>query len=374
MNKKLYLLSFSSLLFSASYNILLPELPTYLINLGGEDYLGYIILLFTAAALISRPFSGKLSDKKGGKYAIIIGIFVSLIINILYPSCTTVLGFLMLRFLHGFSTGFAPTGYTYFAKNNFKNQGKAISIQTAFYAAGMAVGPLLSSYITDAFGINILFYTAAGLGIMAMLLLALLKETIIAPNNSVKKSRSLIDYKVWKPALSIFWVYLSFGILLIGSPLISSKIGFTNKGVFFFCFTLATIVSRIILRNKFEQSNIKALLYKATFLLFSSALCFALWHDKIGFISASLLFGFAMGIFVPALNLWALNKNSGEDGKAISTLYIFMELGIGIGAFIIGKVITKYSDSFSIIFLGYALLSLFMLKLVKNYNEASQQN
>lgn len=367
MDKKLYILSFSSLLFSASYNILLPELPNYLIGIGGKDYLGYIVLLFTAAALISRPFSGMLSDNKGGKYAILVGALISMFINILYPASVSIIGFLILRFFHGFSTGFAPTGYTYFAKNNFKNQGKAISIQTAFYAAGMAVGPLLSSYITDLFGIVFLFYTAASLGLIAILLMIPLKESIILLNTKKNKSKGLIDYKVWKPALCMFWIYLSFGILLIGSPLVSTKIGFTNKGIFYFCFTLCTIFSRLILRDKFEYSKIQNLLYKATFLLTLSSVCFAFWQDKVGFILASLLYGFAMGIFIPSLNLWTLNSNSGEDGKAISTLYIFMELGIGIGAFIIGKLIISYASSFSIIYIIYAILSLFMIRLVKNY-------
>ena len=72
-NAHLWLLSMSSLLFSASYNILLPELPVYLIGIGGESYLGFIILLFTISALLARPLSGRLSDSKGGKFTIYIG-------------------------------------------------------------------------------------------------------------------------------------------------------------------------------------------------------------------------------------------------------------------------------------------------------------
>ena len=98
----------SSLLFSASYNILLPELPVYLIGIGGESYLGFIILLFTISALLARPLSGRLSDSKGGKFTIYIGLCVTLLVNLLYPWVTFISGFRLLRFLHGFSTGFAP--------------------------------------------------------------------------------------------------------------------------------------------------------------------------------------------------------------------------------------------------------------------------
>ncbi len=48
------------------FTMMIPELPGYLTSLGGADYKGYIIALFTLMAGISRPFSGKLTDTVGG--------------------------------------------------------------------------------------------------------------------------------------------------------------------------------------------------------------------------------------------------------------------------------------------------------------------
>ena len=45
--------------------MIIPELPAFLTSLGGEDYKGLIIALFTLTAGISRPFSGKLADTIG---------------------------------------------------------------------------------------------------------------------------------------------------------------------------------------------------------------------------------------------------------------------------------------------------------------------
>lgn len=64
-NLQFILLCMSSLLFSASFNMLIPELPAYISSLGGAEYKGLIIALFTLTAGISRPFSGKLTDKIG---------------------------------------------------------------------------------------------------------------------------------------------------------------------------------------------------------------------------------------------------------------------------------------------------------------------
>ena len=80
-NKSIYTLQFallclSSLLFSASFNMIIPELPNYLSQMGGAEHKGLIIALFTLTAGISRPFSGKLTDRWGRVPVMAIGSIV----------------------------------------------------------------------------------------------------------------------------------------------------------------------------------------------------------------------------------------------------------------------------------------------------------
>ena len=84
----------------------------FISDLGGENYKGLIIALFTIFAGLSRPFSGKLSDLIGRKKVMMIGMIIGAIITALYPFSGVVLFFLSLRLLHGFSAGFLPTGVT----------------------------------------------------------------------------------------------------------------------------------------------------------------------------------------------------------------------------------------------------------------------
>jgi MFS family permease len=44
------------------------------------------------------------------KRVMVFGVAVCFFISLLYPFMTNVGGFLVLRFLHGISTGFTPTG------------------------------------------------------------------------------------------------------------------------------------------------------------------------------------------------------------------------------------------------------------------------
>src|SRR6478609_7996383 len=97
-----WLLCTSSLLFFASFNMLLPELSGFLQRLGGGEYKGLIIALFTLTAMISRPFSGRLADKVGRVPVILTGTIVCIVCSLIYPILTSVSGFLLLRLLHGF--------------------------------------------------------------------------------------------------------------------------------------------------------------------------------------------------------------------------------------------------------------------------------
>jgi MFS family permease len=104
------LLCLSSFLFFASFNMMIPELPAFLTGLGGAEYKGLIIALFTITAGISRPFSGKLTDTIGRVPVMALGSLVCFVCGFLYPMLQTVSAFLLLRLVHGFSTGFKPTG------------------------------------------------------------------------------------------------------------------------------------------------------------------------------------------------------------------------------------------------------------------------
>jgi MFS family permease len=104
------LLCLSHALFAGSFNMMIPELPGYLTQLGGADKKGWIIALFTITAGVSRPFSGKLTDTIGRIPVMYVGTFACVLCSILYPALAFLNGFFALRFFHGFSTGFKPTG------------------------------------------------------------------------------------------------------------------------------------------------------------------------------------------------------------------------------------------------------------------------
>src|SRR5690606_28918753 len=103
------LLCLSSLLFCASFNMIIPELPNHLSQMGGAEHTGLIIAIFTLTAGISRPFSGKLGDSWAPLPVMAGGSVVLSFCRFPYPAASSGAGFFLLRLFYGFSTGFKPT-------------------------------------------------------------------------------------------------------------------------------------------------------------------------------------------------------------------------------------------------------------------------
>ena len=158
-SKNFWILSFAMFLFMTSFNLILPELNQFITDLGGANHKGLIITLFTISAALSRPFSGKLSDTIGRKKVMIFGLIICFIVSLLYPLSVSVWFFLVLRFLHGFSAGFLPTGATAMVTDLLpaESRGQGMGIWGTFISLGIGVGQWLGSFIYNEWGMNNLF-------------------------------------------------------------------------------------------------------------------------------------------------------------------------------------------------------------------------
>ena len=139
--------------------MLIPELPAYLTSMGGAEHKGLIISLFTLTAGISRPFSGRLTDRIGRIPVMVFGSLVCVICGFLYPIFVTVVPFLLLRLGHGFSTGFKPTGTAAYIADIVPahRRGEALGIYGMAVSIGAALGPAIGSWVALSFSLNALF-------------------------------------------------------------------------------------------------------------------------------------------------------------------------------------------------------------------------
>ena len=351
-NLHFILMCLSSLLFSASFNMMIPELPAYLSSMGGAEYKGFIIALFTLTAGISRPFSGKLTDKVGRVPIMAVGSIVCFVCGILYPVLTTVSGFLFLRLVHGFSTGFKPTATAAYIADIIPRErwGEALGLHGICFSIGMAIGPALGSTITLYTSINVMFFTSSFFALLSILILFNMKETL---QNKQKFSFGLLKIskqdvfakEALPAALITFLSYVAYGSILTLIPDWTEHLGFQNKGVFFIVFTISSMMVRFFAGKISDQKGRVLVIKLGLVLLIIALVLLASIDAKIGLILGGLMYGISTGILSPALNAWTIDfSKPDERGKAMATMYIAMEAGIGFGALCAGWYFQDYLD------------------------------
>jgi MFS family permease len=345
--------------------MIIPKLPSYLSNLGGAEYKGLIISLFTITAMISRPFSGKIADKVGRIPVMIMGTSVCVVISLLYPLLSSVAGFLFLRLIHGFSTGFTPTGLTAYLSDIIpaKKRGEAMGLLGTAGTVGMAAGLAVGPGIANDFGLNVMFYCSSATAIISILVLFGIKETLPQKqgfSTQVLKihKRDLLEPRVLITCIVMVLTTYSYGAVFTIVPDFCAHVGIRNEGLPFMFLTVASLSVRLIAGKASDRYGRRSVLLVSSALGAISMLVLGLGSTPRDILIAISLYGLAQGMTSPTLFAWATDlSDEKHKGRGISSLYIFMEMGIGIGAFASGFIYGNDPSNFLITFLTSGLLA-----------------
>jgi MFS family permease len=335
-----WLLCLCSFLYFFSFNFIIPQLSEVLTNLGGAEYKGLIFGLFATSALISRPFSGKLIDLVGRKQVILIGILIAIAVTSLYPLAYTALGFLLLRFAHGFSAGFTPTGTTGSVADlvSVNKRGEAMGLLGMLNNVGFSLGPAFGSEVALASSNQTVFLVSAFIGVLALLPFFWLNETksgVSRFNLSMLKIKivDLFEPLVKVQGLVMILTVITFGSMITLIPDISKSFGILRPGLVFTAITIPSIVMRIFSGKWSDKYGRERLMLLGIAILIVSNILMIVAYNAESLYFAAIIFGLSTGINSPTIFAWVIDKaNSMHLGRAISTLFICLELGIIIGS------------------------------------------
>jgi MFS family permease len=352
-------------LFFASFNMIIPELPAYLSSLGGAEYKGLIISLFTLTAMVSRPFSGKIADKVGRIPVMIIGTLVCFFSSLMYPVISTVAGFLLLRLVHGFSTGFTPTGLTAYLSDiiPLRKRGEAMGLLGTAGTVGMAAGPAIGGAVANQLGLDFMFYTSSAFALASILILSGIRETLQNRNPFSREvlkihKRDLFEPRVLVTCIVMVLTAYSYGTLYTVMPDFGEYVGIRNKGLLFTFFTVASLSIRLIAGKASDYYGRRSVLMVSTAMAAISMLFMGFAETPAHLMIAVTVYGLAQGMTSPTLFAWATDLSDEQHrGRGISSLYIFMELGIGVGAFASGWLYGNNPENFLITFLFCSALA-----------------
>ncbi len=362
--------------------MIIPELPSYLTSLGGEDFKGLIISLFTLTAAISRPFSGKLADTIGRLPVMIFGSLVCLLSGFLYPVFASVWGFFLIRLFHGFSTGFQPTGISAYVGDiiPFKKRGQAMGYLGFFVTLGFAVGPWLGPRIAASYSLPMMFYLSSAFALLSAVVVIGMKESVSHPQRfdiTLLKvdGDDIYEPRVFPPALVMLLTGFSFGTILTIIPDFSDHLSVARRGDFFSVYTVAALASRLLAGHTSDIFGRVNVLRVGTFGLALSMFMIGVSNSVEFFFISAGVFGLASGITSPTVFAWTIDRaHQQRRGRALSTMYIALEIGIGVGALMSAWIFSNRPENFLYAFWlagGFALSALIYLTLITADRKAS---
>ncbi|WKA50657.1 MFS transporter [Planococcus liqunii] len=348
--KKITILMVNMFIAIASFGIIVPILPAYLVSINqGGTAAGLMIAIFAGAQLLFSPLGGKWADNYGPRKVIIIGLSLLTVSMLMFYATDSIWLLYASRIVGGIGDAFLVPGiFTYVAGiTTAAQRAKGTGLVTASMSLGLVIGPGIGGFLAD-FDLKLPFLVSAIVTFTAVIFsLAMLKE--IAPTaDSTKqaeefaKDESMLEQigrSVKMPYFIplIITFVMSFGLVAYESVIgmyLTTEYGSTSKDIAMMI-TATGLVSVIIqvfavdrlVRRFGEVPVLIAFLGLATagFLLSLVAGSYA------SFFGVSLVIFLAMAILRPVLNILISKMAEGEVGFAMGMNTSYMSLGNVLG-------------------------------------------
>ena len=150
---------------------------------------------------------------------------------------------------------------------------------------------------------------------------------------------------------------------------------FEIKGLFFTAYTLASIAIRLV-SGKVADRYGRISVMTAGLAVITLSMLFLGFGDSVSsLVIGACIYGVGTGIFSPAVNAWTIDLSLPQyRGKAIATMYIALEAGIGGGALFAGYIYHDHIFRIPYIFFGIALIILVAFLYILYWNNQNNRN
>ncbi len=380
MEKRIFTVLFVAVFATTlGIGIIEPFMGIYAESLGANGLMiGLIFGSFTLSRAFFTPFIGKISDLKGRRNILLIGVAGYTMLSFFYVASHTTMSLTIVRFLHGLASAMVlPIAMAYVGDISPKNQeGKYLGTFTISFFIGMAFGPVIGGALHDLLNMNAAFYAMGAISFLSLLLLIFMLPEINAHKRIRPSPFKVILKDRTMQAMVIFRLLNAYGIAaLMGFlPLLAQKI---NVSVF----QIGIIVSANLLISSAFQRYFGILADKGdkvSMLIIGSVImlvALALMPLSTGFYTLllfNLLMGFGSGISIPAGS--AITAQLGKRMGMGSVMGIFntaFGIGGGIGPIIAGLIMLVTSLAF--VFVSSAIIvligTLIFYYLMRNNSE-----
>ena len=344
LNYKVFVTLFLAVFVTTTgMGLVVPLLPVYAHELGaGSFQIGLIFGAFSLTRSLFVPYFGSLSDRKGKKGLLTIGMFLYFSLSLLYAASDDVLSLILLRLGHGFASAMIlPVAQAYVGLMTPEHkEGRIMGMFNLSLYLGLSLGPLLGGVVRDWYNIQVSFLCMAGLTLIGFLLCLLIlpSEPISTGNKTDMKKQSVSYLSLFKNGsffpLFAFRVCFTTGVAITWTfiPLLASiRLGLSSSAIGVVVMVHVFVAGSLQIPMGYLADRLNKKLMVTTGGILGVAAVFYLntASSLCEFILANGLLGVAGGISIPAI--MALGVIGGRNSDAMGGMMGFLALSHSVG-------------------------------------------
>lgn len=346
--KDFIMISTSNFLLFVSFYMLMVTMAVYSIEhfRASDSMAGLASSIFVLGAVIVRPVAGKLIETVGRKKLLLIGLILFLLIILLYFPINSIGLLLLIRFLHGFAFGIGTTATGTIAVDVIPptRRGEGMGYFATSMNLAMAVGPFVGLIISQYLSDSMIFVATTMFAIIALVttLFTNVPEREVTVETPKRKQKFRIsDYfeKSTMP-IAIFMLIIGFAnsSILSFMTAYATEINLVDTASFFFVmYAVFLLLSRPFTGRMFDLRGENSVMYPSILLFGIGLIIFSQVESGITFLIAGAIIGVGFGTLQSSAQTVAVSQAAPHRvGLATATFFVFYDLGMGIGPFLLG--------------------------------------
>lgn len=350
--------------FFLAHHLTRPILPLYLVSFGASStVIGAVMAVFTITATATRIPVGLLIDRIGRKPFLIAGVALFAVGNFGYLWAPGILLMLPFRMLHGVGWSGCTTAVATLAADIApqKRRGELIGYAAMASSLGGAIGPVAGFALLQRFDFSGVFFGAAALLFVSLILAAFVKEPEHGPRNNHRQRwiDLLVIPETLLPAVAVAFLSFGHGGILTFLPIHALKLGLENPGLWFGLYALCLLLSRPVAGPLSDRISRRAVIIPGLILNLLGIGILALASSPAWLMAAAVVGGFGTGAAQPALMTVAVDQTSPQRrGQSMAQYQCFYDLGIGLGSLTLGAFLDLVDQNFSLMYAASAVVAL----------------
>lgn len=250
----LYLSVFVSVL---GFSLVAPIFPLYVLDLGATHLmLGIIISVYGAVQLLTQMPAGRLSDLKGRKPVLLIGLLTFAIMPLLYIYASNTYQLLLIRIFGGIGASMVwPVAMALIVDCvDPSHRGLAMGWYNAAFYSAVAVGPVIGSLLYGSFGIKAPFVFWSVFAAAALVIVVFVvrepptRSGVLSANPHGRRliiDGSMITFIICCGVVMLPGIIGGFNMTLLPEMALSVGIGASQLGLLYLAYAGSNALSNI---------------------------------------------------------------------------------------------------------------------------------